>query len=54
MKNKIIAGLIIITGMLFTGAVVFKSYLTDTDSKLYALGMITGLSAVMTKLLIKE
>jgi hypothetical protein len=48
MKNKIVAGLIVVTGVLFTGALF-----TDVPN-LGGLGFITGMSAVFTSFLIKE
>ena len=48
MKNKVISGLILVTGVLFTGAL-----LTDVEN-LGGLGFITGVSALFTGLLIKE
>lgn len=48
MKNKIVGSLIVVTGLLFTGAL-----LTDILN-LGGLGVITGLSAVATRFLIKE
>jgi len=48
MKNKIIASLIVVTGVLFTAAVF-----TDVPN-LGALGFITGMSALFTGVLIKE
>jgi hypothetical protein len=48
MKNKIVGGLIVVTGLLFTGALF-----TDVPN-LGGLGFITGMSALFTGLLIKE
>ena len=48
MKNKIVGGLILVTGLSFIGAVF-----TDVPN-LFKLGMIAGTSAIFTKLLIGE
>jgi hypothetical protein len=58
MRNKIVAGLIVATGLLFTAA-LFTPDRYDHESfvtagKLAGLGFITGLSAVATRFLIKE
>lgn len=57
MKNKIVAGLIVVTAVLFVTALFREP--TDleslvTNTKIGGLGIITGLSAVMTRFLIKE
>ena len=58
MKNKVIGGLIIATGVFFTLAAILPDYESIKSfalaSKLYQLGGITGFSACMTKILIKE
>lgn len=58
MRNKIVAGLIVATGVLFTAA-LFTPDVENIDSfaltgRLYGLGVITGLSAIATRFLIKE
>lgn len=58
MRNKIVASLIVVTGALFI-ATLFAPNVENLDSlafagRLYGLGVITGLSAVATRFLIKE
>ena len=58
MKNKIIGGLIILTGALFASAVFvpdrYDHESVITASKLIGLGIVTGFSAIATRFLIKE
>jgi hypothetical protein len=58
MKNKVIGGLIVSTGLLFAAAVFIPDRYDHesfvTASKLVGLGIITGFSAIATRFLIKE
>ena len=56
MKNKTIAGLIALTGVIFVAAVLKQDSPEGLlkSIQLYQVGFITGMSAVMTKFLIKE
>lgn len=58
MKNKVVSGLIVATGVLFVAALFtpdrYDSESIVTAGKLLGLGVITGLSAVATRFLIKE
>lgn len=58
MRNKIVATLLVVTGVTFTVAAFLPDYETVSSfgmaAKLYQFGFITGVSAVMTRILIKE
>jgi hypothetical protein len=58
MRNNIVGGLLVLTGVTFTVAAFLPDYETVTNfgiaAKLYQFGFITGVSAVMTRLLIKD
>ena len=59
MRNKIVAGLIVTTGLLFTVAVLLPNGENPQEfilmsCRLYGLGVISGISAIATRFLIKE
>jgi len=56
-RNKVVGGLIAITGVLFSVATLVGINSTSDMvlvGNLFSLGVITGISAIMTRLLIKE
>lgn len=56
MKNKLIYGLIAITGVVFLSAVLVQNSVEalKLSLQLYQIGVITGISAIMVKLLVTE
>lgn len=55
MRNKIVGGLILATGLFFvSGIFIADENLINAKIKLYQLAVISGFSAIATRFLIKE